>query len=687
MIAIDTETAGRDFYHGCLPFLVTTCDENGDQLFWEAEVDPLTRQPMWSEEDKEEIAEYLASHDKWVLHNARFDLKGLECLGVRLPSNFWERIDDTLIASHLLATNKPHNLTDLAIQYLGRNPEKYEKALEDAVKKARTYCRKLKGWKIAREGIPELPSIGGSSKKGSEDTAWRNDYWLPRAVALVSDDPKHEPWLTVLSTYANLDSNLTALLWPVLRDEIKRRGLWAIYQERMKLLPIAHEMETRGVTVSADRLQSKEEEYRRESERLGELLVDLAAGEGCELKLPAGAATNRSMTDFYFKTLKLPVVERTDSGAPSLKASALENYLLTVPPRSVKHTACQALLSKRKRDTATTYMRGYRRFWLPLNEEDGWYLLHPRLNPTGTATLRWSSQSPNEQNISAKEDFNLRYAFGPAPGREWWSLDAKNLELRIPAYESGEEAFIALFERPDDPPYFGSNHLLISHILHPRKFEECRDENGQIDGRIFKKRYKSTLYHQVKCGNFAVQYGAIDRADGKGTADIAYGVPGAQAIIASRFSKQEELNQHWIRYANKHGYVETMPDRSIDPTRGYPILCSRTDYGKIKPTVPLNYHVQGTACWWAARALVRCYAQLSEWRNEGFDGYIPLYIHDEIVFDLPRKADPVKNPGESNLGRVRVLQKHMEQCGVDLGVPTPVSVEYHPVSWDTGISL
>ena len=54
-----------------------------------------------------------------------------------------------------------------------------------------------------------------------------------------------------------------------------------------------------------------------------------------------------------------------------------------------------------------------------------WRKLHTSLNMCGTDTLRWSSNNPNSQNISKKEGFNLRYAFGPAPGREWWSLDGQ----------------------------------------------------------------------------------------------------------------------------------------------------------------------------------------------------------------------------------------------------------------------
>jgi hypothetical protein len=326
-----------------------------------------------------------------------------------------------------------------------------------------------------------------------------------------------------------------------------------------------------------------------------------------------------------------------------------------------------------------------------------WQVLHPNLNPTGTDTLRWSSSNPNAQNISKQKDaqgVTLRTLFGPAPGREWWSLDAQNIERRIPAYEAGEADIIALFERPDDPPYYGSEHLLVCHLLHRELFEACRGEDGEVDGRLFKKRYADTWYQWVKNFNFAVQYGCQE-AKGDATAHVR----GAWAKVKSRFRAQESLNQKLCRMADRLGYVETIPDKEVDPRRGYPLLCTRSEWGRISPTIPLSYHVQGTACWWMMRAMVKCQALLDRWRV-GFDGHITLQVHDELVFDLPARGDPVsdskvrggrgplvRTQKMSNLWRVRELQATMASCGDAIGVPTPVGVEYHRDNWGEGATL
>ena len=205
--------------------------------------------------------------------------------------------------------------------------------------------------------------------------------------------------------------------------------------------------------------------------------------------------------------LGLTTDKRTDSGALSMDKEVIEDWEMTLPANSKPLLFIKNLGAKRKRDTAVSYMNAYERFWVPLGVSL-WYRLHPSLNPTGTTTLRWSSSNPNEQNISKKEDFNIRSCFGPAPGREWWSMDGKNLELRIPAYEANEREMIALFERPDEAPYYGSNHLLNFHTVYENLWNKELAEVGfDKVGPHCKKKYASTWYQWCKNGGFAKQYG------------------------------------------------------------------------------------------------------------------------------------------------------------------------------------
>ena len=692
LLALDCEATGLDLRHTSRAFFVTVCDEEGEQHWWEWAIDPLTRMPKVPEGDKEEIREKVAAADELVLQNSKYDAAALYVGGI-ITEWPWEKTHDTLLAGHLLASNRPHNLTDMAVQYLGVDIQPYEDRLEVAVQKCRRMVQQarlkvkrkaakgggvflddpLAGWIIAEKDHPDMPSV--------KDKSWKQDAWLPRAMRAAGYGKEHPEWDTVLRDYANADSAVTVQLWKVMEAELHRRGLWAIYQERRKVLRIAYEMESQGVTLNGERLEELTTKYRTENARTERLLRSLANSYNYELSLPRGGR-NKNLDTFVFDVLKLEKVynSKARSAGPTLDSkNAVPHYLNTLPRTSKGYTFVKGLAGKRSRDTAISYMESYRRFWLPLAETN-WYRLHPSLNHCGTDTLRWSSSQPNEQNISKKENFNLRYVFGPAPGREWWSLDAKNIELRIPAYEAEEEDFIALFEKPNEPPYYGSNHLLIAHLLFPKEFEECLRK-----GESFKDRYKSTIYQDVKNGNFAVQYGAVDREDGKGTADRTYKLPGAQARIKSRFKKQEALNQKWVRFAEKHGYVETMPDRTVDPRRGYPLLVTRTSYGEVLPTVPLNYHVQGTAMWWMMKAMIRVSEQLREWSREPGEYRIALQVHDELVLDFPQGRG--SEPWKTNLPKIRKVQRLMAAGGEDIGVPTPVSVEYHESNWSEGVAI
>lgn len=822
MISIDTETTGVDFRHGAKPYFVTTCIPGEDPRYWEWDVDPLTRQPIIPEGDVQGIGDYLfADGEKgpgpYVLQNAKFDMTALGTIGLwgracgYDPYEVWKDVEDTLIAGHVLASNRPKDLTSMAYQYLGVPIEKYEKALEVVVQECRRKVQqarlreKRKGegeggdfaaWAIAEAGRPDMPS--------AKEKTWKFDGWLPRAMVKylweaseagkawtegrgIEDgleemdgwdlrppnlwEGKDTRW-TALREYANADSWVTANLFPKMEATLKARGYWAHYREQMRVAPVLCRMEGNGITLSRSREGELRDEYEEKAETSGNRCVNVAenyqdkceacgglgrepeddrtplfTGETCgqcdgsgsvpyKLVLPKGG-NNKSLTRFMLEVLNLPVVGWTEKGNPSLDKEAFDTYLETLPPRGLPMYFIRNLAMRRKRMTYCTYMDGYRRFWLPyLHDEDrkldvcfkahgltfddfdDTMVMYSSINQTGTDTLRMSSSNPNQQNVGKQgmvcfscygigcEDCNdtgedprsLRYLFGPAPGREWYSCDAQNIELRLPAYESGEEELIALFENPG-PPYYGSEHLLNFSTVYPDIWEMELEKVGlEKVGPHCKKKYKATNYQWCKNGDFAVGYGAIDRPGG--TADRAFHKVGAHSLLKKRFSKKERLNQYWIKYAERYGYVETMPDRTVDPSHGYPLLCTRTDEGRILPTVPLNYHVQGTAMWWMRKAMVRCQEQLDAWREEsGFDARIVMQVHDELVFDFPKSRlhpredlDPSRPSGmkllrKSNLWRVRKLQSLMEQGGDDLGVPTPTSCEYHEHNWSEGVSL
>lgn len=655
-IGIDTETTGLDLFHGAKPYFVSTCDESGTNTYWRWEVDPETREPVVDPRDLKEIQEIIDEADELILQNTKFDYLALQTVfGGKLRWD-WSRVRDTLLAGHLLASNQPHDLTTMVMVYLNVDIGPFDEHLKKVCLEARrTVKSKLPTWRIAEKGLPEMPSVRGD--------AWKMDAWIPDQAADELSFPEDHPWRNVLAEYGNSDSAVLIPLYDVQMERIRERKLEKIYEERLRILPVVSKVERYGVTLSGRRLKEQIRRYRKESKAAGERCSSIARRNGYDLELPK-SGNNQSLLTFVFDVLKLPVWKKSEkTGKPSLDQSVVGWYLSSLGHGTDGHDFMESLSEKRKRDTAINYMEGYERYRIPLAGTKDWFLLHPSLNPTGTDTLRWSSSNPNEQNISKREGFNLRYCFGPAPGREWWSLDYQNLELRIPSFEAEEADLIYVFEHPDEPPYYGSYHLVVADLLFPDEFREYGSE--------FKDVFKSTKYKWVKGGNFAVIYGAQEE-----TADAAYHVRGAYRRIRSRFPRIAALSDRQIRIANDRGYVETIPDRSVDPKRGYPISCSRSRWGRISPTIPLNYHVQSTAMWLTTKAMVRCQEYLDELNETAgrIDYGMVMQVHDELVFDFPLR-------GRRNMPKVRKLARLMAQGGDEIGVPTPVSIEYHPDDW------
>lgn len=680
MIALDTETTGIDLHHGARPFFVTTCDEDDNQLFWQWEVDPYDREPIIPRDEIEEIRELVESADTLVLQNAKFDVTALGFVDSWFRHNWpWKRTRDTIIAGHLLGSGYPLNLTSMVSQYLSFNMAPYEEKLHEACRKARRLAkRKFPEWEIANFGHPKMPSVRKSASK-KDSKVWMNDYWLPRALVvelgydrITSElDDKHHNWDTVLQEYANADSFFTLKLWKTMHKLLEEQDLLSIYESRMQLLPVAFRMEHRGITVSAQRLEQQAVEYERQSEVAAKTCEDIARRYEFNLKLPKGG-NNKALVSFVFDVLKLEQQDGT-----SLDKEVLQHFIETLPPNTHQLEFIKNLSAKRKRDTALQYMSGYQRYWIPLGIMDNqgrqlWFCLNPSLNPTGTAHLRWSCKNPNEQNISKQEGFNLRYMFGPAPGREWWSLDYQNLELRIPAFEANEKELMEVFLRPKDAPYYGSYHLVVFDALYPDIFKK--------HGKDVKELYESTLYQWIKNGNFCLIYGAQ-----KKKADATFHYDGAYEIVRYRFPQIAKLADRQITEANRTGGIHTIPDKTVNAKKGYPIMCARGDWGRVKPTLPLNYHISGTAMWCTGKAMIRCDEDLEERnRKENYDGFIAMQVHDELVFDLPAKQHPKKYPELSNLPYVKKLQRLMQQSGDDIGIPTPTSIEYHKATWDVG---
>lgn len=669
IIAIDSETTGVDWKNGTRPYFFTTCDENGTVRNFEWPVDPLDRSVVPDDADLHSIQIILDHTDELILHSAKFDAHALASVGLELP---WHKTHCTLTASHILASKLRHGLDDLADQYLNKKINRYEDRLEEVCQAARRYCRThYPDWMIAKEGLECMPS--------AKEKCWKADTWLPKCVAQTEgfstepgvDDEDRSHWHTVAAEYATMDSVTTMLLWPVMLSELHRRKLYKNYLAKMKVNAVAYRMERYGVTVNGRVLVGLHEEYATESDYLGRVCVGIAEGQGFDLDLPK-KGRNKSLDAFLFDHLKLPALDYTDTGRPKLDADTKERYEHELPQGSMAQRFMTRLNTKSEYDTACSYLESYQKFMLPEpsavpSESVADYArLYPNLNPNGTHTLRWSHNNPNSANISKQSRANLRRAFGPMPGRVWYSFDAQNIELRIPAYEAGEKELIEVFDHPEQGPYYGSYHLVVFDTLHPHLFAQ--------HGKECKTLFEDSWYQWVKNGNFARQYGAQERK-----VDSTYHVEGGYKKVANRFPNIDRLSRKITAEAERTGLVWTIPDKLVDAERGYPLMTKLESWERQSPTIPFCYHVSGTACQWMNAAMVAVDTQLCQWREEGFDAHMILTVHDELVVDLPTDS--------GNDDRAISLKKLMEAVGERISVPTPVTVERHEESWAKGVAV
>lgn len=748
LLALDTETTGIDLWHGCRPFFVSVMDEEGNLQYWEWDVNPFTREVGvvdWDAsqssssgtikpgfkagpptKDREELTTLIQEND-FVLHNTKFDVRALELSG--FPRLQFGSCHDTLVASHVLVSNESHKLKDLSIRYLDI-PDDDQQALRVAVNDARRIARQL-GWAIASGPHPHFPAA-----KAAADGWWNYDYWLPRAVARykweVEGDIEYappefsgtaaaigsqyqlattngHPWWTVLRTYALRDVERTYPLWLIQKEQLEEQELMPIYQERLKLLEATYQMESNGVTVSKSRLKKLMKKLGEEAAEMEAKCLKLSGYKLDNLNSP------KQLTGVLFGNMGVKPVKLTTKGIKNVKAGTAKettdystaaetlNLILErlsptyptpyLPPkkRQTGYDFVWNLLGYRAREKSLDYLEEYQLRSLPGTSKDA-LILHPSFNPTGTDTTRFSSSGPNAQNIGKgnkrKDDPvpSLRSVLGPAQGREWYSIDYSNVELRIFVYKSGDENLINAYEQGYKV------HCIFARLLWEKEYKQCEKDAEvtairQLKGTkpslktlyevtrrgaesLFEERYYETLYQWTKNGNFSLIYGA-----GENKADTTYHRPGAYRLIRSQMPMIDEFMQqkHWE--AKTHCYIRTLG--------GYKLWVPPSE-----PHVAVNYFVQGSAGWCMVLAINRVHQYLNSLNSQvGYDsnpeepmhppGYnMIMTIHDELDFDFPKH--------ERNQEVITKVAKLMEQSGTDIGVPTPVSVERHMKNWSIG---
>lgn len=417
-LAMDTETTGSDFIHGCRPFLVTACD-GSHNYYWEGSVDE-DRTVTWEEHVLDDIRYTVSLYKEIVFHNSTFDVEALASIGIHIPT---DKIQDTMIANHCLRSDSRKGLKYLAVKYYLYGDED-ESLLKSAVLSARESA------KTPAKGFhPHFPASAG---------VWQQDMWMAPKECLH---------------YALCDVERTYILWKDLRSMMFRFGVLNAYRIRMQLVPIMIKMKYAGIHIYKDQMEADLLLIEEEQKNIGKQIKE-------ELSLNRTLNLGTKADQYYLFVICLGMEEhKTEKGGTQLNKDTIKLYLEQRPNDSVIRLYARWSKLESRKGFIRTYIR-----WSHNSR------IHPNTNICGTKETRQSSTDPNMQNV--EKELKGLY-LGPPPGKVWVDIDCVNIELCIWAYAVGNRQLIERFEAGE------SIHAMITKVVYPRtqswSTEEIKD--------------------------------------------------------------------------------------------------------------------------------------------------------------------------------------------------------------------
>ena len=481
---------------------------------------------------------------------------------------------DTMLASYLIdATRSAHLLEDLALEHTG-----YKALTEEDV------CG-----------------------RGAKAVSFAN---IPVQAAL---------------DYAGERSDLAAQVAGPLRDLLKKEDLEGIYQRfELPLIPVLIDVERAGIRIDGPALASQSQNIEAELDRLAARVYE-DAGEAFNINSP------KKLAEILFDKMGL----RTETLRRTTKTKAHSTAVEVLEELALAHEMPRRVLEWR----ALMKLKGTYIDALPqlVHPETG--RVHTCFNQAVAATGRLSSSDPNLQNIPIRTELGrqIRRAFVADPGHVLISADYSQIELRVLAHLSGDEALIGAFTRGDDIhdqtalKVFGASSGLSRHELRRR----------------------------AKIINYALLYGKQAFTLAK---DIGVSREDAQAFINAYFAGFPSVRAFidgLLADARATGVVKTMFGRR----RLVPNINNKN--GQVRAAAERetsNMPIQGTAADILKLAMIDVHRELP--RVAGGRARMILTVHDELLFEAPREA------ADDTAAAVRELM----QSAVTLKVPLTVDV-------------
>lgn len=440
----------------------------------------------------------------------------------------------------------------------------------------------------------------------------------------VVEDPKREncfAYVTIEDAckYSCEDVFGALLLWQDYEKQLEDIGEYALFSNvETPLIPILAEMELAGITVSAQVLGQLEEEFRSELDALEKEIYELA-GYSFNIKSP------KQLGVLLFEELELPHGRKTKTGY-STDMKVLEKLALkhAIPAKIMRYRIIAKLQS--------TYVLKLKNL---IDSDSG--RVHTSFNQTVTATGRLSSSNPNMQNIPIRteEGNRIRGAFIPQKDMLFLSADYSQIDLRVLAHYSQDEALLQAFRNGED--------------IHARTASQLFAVSPLL--------LTSEMRRVAKSINFGIVYGMS-----------AFGLSNQLDISrkeASRFIEKyfhlyggvQNFMKSIVEQAGEDGYVTTLLGRR----RMLPeINVKNKTRREFAERTAINTPIQGTAADIIKLAMIKVVPAL---QKENLSAKLLLQIHDELVFELP----------ESEMEQTKKIVKVAMEEALQLDVPLVVN--------------
>jgi DNA polymerase-1 len=436
-----------------------------------------------------------------------------------------------------------------------------------------------------------------------------------------------------VANYAAEDADVPLRIQPLLAARLAELGLSRLNETvEVPLINVLADMEYVGVRVDPARCAELSARYGERLDALEREIEELAGH-------PLNIASPKQLAQVLYQELGLPILKKTKTGA-STDADVLERLAEShaLPAKIVEYRQYAKLKN--------TYVDA-----LPAMIYSPTGRVHCSFNQVVAATGRLSSSDPNLQNIPIRTDEGreIRSAFiAGEPGWKLLAADYSQIELRILAHFSEDEALCAAFARDEDI------HALVA---------------SQVFG-VPLDQVTSSQRRSAKAVNFGVIYGQSSFGLAKA---LGIAQEEAAAFIDQYFTRYRGVSQfmlHTLAACGQQGYVSTILGRrrAIEGVRPMEKLSLTSDQpSRISLNLPertaVNTVIQGSAADLIKLAMIAIDRRLVE---EHLAARLILQIHDELVFEAPA----------TEIDRLARLVDDTMRSVLDLRVPLKVDVKW-----------